>query len=234
MSDLVVAMALRSIAQPNFKDKLAGEHRRPKLGALLALVFGEPPGVIYALGDSAFDRALKIQPAKIMVARHPRDHAIVDAPAGARARRDRRAIGERTLHEGRIAGHPQHSREHIGVVRDFGAISDDREDVLGRAYRRESRGMARLQDCHARAIADSAPSDLTGRGYARYRFLADNSFKSGLCVRRVQPRSQRERARLRMSASIRARRFRLRAEDLPLPRGAGVTSFVRRNRRSRC
>ena len=76
-------MAQALVAQAQRQHHLAGKHRYPEFD--VGPIAAEMPNVIVALGDSAFDGMLQIDPAKRMPPSHARNYPVIQALARAAA-----------------------------------------------------------------------------------------------------------------------------------------------------
>src|SRR5271163_2461531 len=89
MRDLVFALAHAVVAQAEREDQFIIEHRGPELDFRRQRV--DPPGVIAALEDRAFDCPSEIDPPKLVLARQARHHLEAQALARAATRSNLRA-----------------------------------------------------------------------------------------------------------------------------------------------
>src|SRR6202041_1732457 len=121
--------------------------------------FFQPPGVIATFENPALDRALKIDAAIFMLARHPRDHANVGPAARARPRRDLDARRQRRLDQWRLARRAANSIQFLVLRPDSGAVAGQPEQVFCRANHAELLCRRREENRHAGAIGHDAPRD---------------------------------------------------------------------------
>src|SRR5713101_498373 len=119
-------MAHPVVAEAHGQKKLRVDHGGPELD-LDFFAFFEAPGVVGSLDDAALDRALKIDPAKFVLTSHPGDHAKLEPPAGARARRDFDPCLERTVDQRRFARRGADFLERLNFRREAGAVTREAE-----------------------------------------------------------------------------------------------------------
>src|SRR5579864_857275 len=189
MRDLVFAMAHTLVAQAKRNDQLVLEHRRPELD--VGGVLGRAPSMVAALGNPPRHRALDVDPPKILLARHPRDHAKIETPAGVTPRSDTHMRVERVVDVGRLARDLAYAVEHIGAALDGVPITDDRKNIFGAANEPERVRARCAEDGHAGAVRDGAPGEFArdARELARAPWRGDlapcDALESGLRLRDV-------------------------------------------------
>src|SRR5216684_2897972 len=157
MRDLVFAMAHALVAQAKRDYQLVPEHRRPELN--VGGVLGRTPAMVAALSNPPRHRALDVDTPKILLTRHPRDHAKIETPAGVTARSDTHMRVERVVDVGCFARDLAYAVEHIGAALDAVPITDHRKNIFGAADESERVRARCAEDGHTSAVRHRAPGE---------------------------------------------------------------------------
>src|SRR5229473_1951653 len=114
---------------------------------------------VRALGYPPRHRALDVDAPKILLTRHPRDHAKIETPAGVTARSDTHMRVERVVDVGCFARDLAYAVEHIGAALDAVPITDHRKNIFGGADESERVRAGCAEDGHAGAVRHRAPGE---------------------------------------------------------------------------
>ena len=159
--------------------------------------------MVAAIGDAAFDRALEIEPAKLVLARDPRDHAKAQLPPGAAAGSHPHPRLQRLFDVRRLVRRRANFLQRRGRRAEAVAIADEREQILDRARGAERVGAWRAKDCHPGALGHRTPPQLAYRGaaaaapgerrVARCNLFRRDALEAGLRVGDIDVRGEPQR-----------------------------------------
>ena len=153
--------------------------------------------MIAALENPALDRALKIDAAEFMLARHPGDDAELEPAAGAGPGRDLDARLQRRFDQRRFARRGANFVQRRALGPDARPIAGQSEQVLGRSERAEFVGGRREENRQPGAIRHHAPRDLARAADSYADLVRRDSLEARLRMRDVEVRSEADRMRLR-------------------------------------
>src|SRR5271163_3151568 len=120
--------------------------------------------MVAALGDAALDCALKIEPAKFVIAGDARDHAKAQPPPGAASGSHPYPRLQRFVDVGRLVPDGANLLQSGGRRTKLVAIADEREQVLDGTRSAKRVGAWSAEDCHPGTLGHHAPPQLAHRG----------------------------------------------------------------------
>src|ERR1700756_4061735 len=119
--------------------------------------------MVATLDDAALYGALEVEPAKLVLARDPRNHAKTQLPPGAAAGSHPHPLLQRLFDVGHLVRGSANFLQRRGRHAKAVAIANKREQILDRARGAERVGTRRAEDCHPRTLGHRAPSQLAYR-----------------------------------------------------------------------